>query len=171
MALIKCNECGSQVSSGAKMCPSCGARIKKRMGVLGWVGVFVAVSAVYHVLDAAGSGTTSGERAPKDPKKDAIAGIKIQDLRWRKIAFGSAMEIDATVQNDSQYAVKDLEITCEHASNSGTLIDKNKKVVFELIPATTAINLKKFNMGFMHSQATSTSCAVTDLIVLAQPPA
>ena len=37
MALQKCRECGEQVSSQAKACPSCGAKPKKRIGLGGIV--------------------------------------------------------------------------------------------------------------------------------------
>ena len=49
MALIKCRECGTQVSSSAKSCPSCGAAVKRDgLGFFGWlaigiIGLFVAV--------------------------------------------------------------------------------------------------------------------------------
>ncbi|MEI6177143.1 MAG: zinc-ribbon domain-containing protein, partial [Verrucomicrobiota bacterium] len=32
MALIKCKECGKEISTSAKACPSCGAPLKKRAG-------------------------------------------------------------------------------------------------------------------------------------------
>jgi len=32
MALKKCHECGQQVSTSAKACPRCGAKVKKGMG-------------------------------------------------------------------------------------------------------------------------------------------
>ena len=35
MALVKCKECGSQVSSKAKACPSCGAKPQKTVGTFG----------------------------------------------------------------------------------------------------------------------------------------
>ncbi len=32
MALIKCNECGKEISDKANICPNCGIRLKKRIG-------------------------------------------------------------------------------------------------------------------------------------------
>lgn len=43
MALGKCKECGGQVSSNAKACPSCGAKVKKKAGVLAWLFVIFIV--------------------------------------------------------------------------------------------------------------------------------
>lgn len=35
MAMIKCHECGNQISSEASACPQCGAKPKKQVGILG----------------------------------------------------------------------------------------------------------------------------------------
>ncbi|MBN0552450.1 zinc ribbon domain-containing protein [Pseudomonas aeruginosa] len=43
MALIKCKECGAQVSNKAKACPSCGAKVPKSVGVIGWLFVIFIV--------------------------------------------------------------------------------------------------------------------------------
>lgn len=42
MALIKCRECGAQVSTKAKTCPSCGGQPKKPMSMLRFIGYLVA---------------------------------------------------------------------------------------------------------------------------------
>lgn len=39
MALIKCKECGSEVSTEAKACPKCGVKPPKKVGLLGWIAV------------------------------------------------------------------------------------------------------------------------------------
>lgn len=43
MAVIKCHDCGGQVSKSAKACPHCGAKVKKKVGVLGWLFVLFVV--------------------------------------------------------------------------------------------------------------------------------
>jgi len=44
MALIKCKECGNEVSSTAQTCPKCGAKVKKKTGILTWiVGIVFAM--------------------------------------------------------------------------------------------------------------------------------
>lgn len=76
------------------------------------------------------------------------------------------MEADFVVKNKSKYDVKDIEIECTHSANSGTKIDSNKRVAYEIFKANKNKKLKDFNMGFIHSQATSTSCSITDLVVI-----
>lgn len=41
MALVKCKECGAQVSSKAKSCPSCGASVKSSLGCGGLLGAII----------------------------------------------------------------------------------------------------------------------------------
>lgn len=43
MAVGKCKECGGQVASSAKACPHCGAKVPKKVGVLGWLVVLLVV--------------------------------------------------------------------------------------------------------------------------------
>ena len=49
MALTKCRECGSEVSTKAESCPKCGVVLKKRMGCLGYL---TAVSLILVILVA-----------------------------------------------------------------------------------------------------------------------
>lgn len=43
VALIKCKECGAQVSTKAEACPSCGAKVKKPLGCLGWTLLLIVM--------------------------------------------------------------------------------------------------------------------------------
>ena len=47
MALVKCHECGNEVSTSAKACPKCGAKVKKKTGVLtSIVGIFFGLTVI-----------------------------------------------------------------------------------------------------------------------------
>ena len=43
MALIKCYECGAEISTGAKACPHCGAKRKSQAGKLFLVFIFIGM--------------------------------------------------------------------------------------------------------------------------------
>lgn len=45
MALVKCKECGAQVSTKAQACPTCGAALPKRTSLLTWLigGMFAVI--------------------------------------------------------------------------------------------------------------------------------
>jgi len=107
---------------------------------------------------------SSQPEAP-DPKKLALADVEIKNFNWHKGGFDSVMLVDVTFLNKGTRAVKDFELTCQHFSNSDTLIDSNSRVIYEIIPAGKTKTIKNFNMGLIHSQAAKTSCKVTDLVL------
>lgn len=41
MALIKCKDCGSEISDQANNCPQCGKPIKKDIGCFSMIGIFL----------------------------------------------------------------------------------------------------------------------------------
>jgi hypothetical protein len=75
------------------------------------------------------------------------------------------MVADFTVENNSSYNIKDLEITCHHFAKSGTQIDSNTRTIYDVVKAHSTKKFMKFNMGFIHSQAAQSSCAVKDLSI------
>lgn len=56
MSLTKCQECGNEVSTKAKTCPKCGAKVKKPSGfgrklLLGFVGLVVIVAIIKPITE------------------------------------------------------------------------------------------------------------------------
>lgn len=41
MAMLTCHECKKQVSTSAKACPGCGAKVRKPVSVIGWIGIIM----------------------------------------------------------------------------------------------------------------------------------
>ena len=68
-----------------------------------------------------------------------------------------------TIENKNAEAVKDFEIKCSHYGPSGTVIDHNSQTIFQVIPAGKSITLTDITMGFIHSQAASSSCGVVSV--------
>lgn len=51
MTLITCGECGNQVSSTAKNCPSCGARVKPKSKLWLWlIGVPIGIFVIFAII-------------------------------------------------------------------------------------------------------------------------
>jgi len=88
------------------------------------------------------------------------------DYAWDKGGFGSIMQGDFKVHNNSAYSIKDIEITCEHFSKSDTNIDSNDRVIYEVVESKSNKVFNDFNMGFIHSQVDSTNCSITDFEVI-----
>ncbi|MBW8891986.1 MAG: zinc ribbon domain-containing protein [Burkholderiales bacterium] len=168
----KCRECGTEVSDQAKVCPKCGVSrpVRKTSLLVKLLAVLFGLFILGRIFGGgAGSGspsTSSSEPSPPDPKAVALDSVKLEKLNWTKGGFDSVMLLTTTIKNGGARSVKDLVIECTHYSNSGTRIDSNKKTVFERIDAGKSFRLKEFGMGFIHSQASSTSCAVVDLVLL-----
>ncbi len=87
------------------------------------------------------------------------------DFAWSKQGFGNVMEANFTVHNENDFAVKDVEVRCVSSAPSGTVIDSNTRTIYERFEAGKVKRVAKFNMGFINSQATSTSCSIRDLVI------
>lgn len=162
MAMIKCDECGQEISKKAEKCPKCGAPKKKKASVFTWI---ITIVLVFWMIGYFSKESERASSAPSiSPKEIAMKNVKL-DLSWTKKGLGSVMEADFTISNNSEYAVKDVEITCTHYAKSGTKIDGNSRTIYDSFPAKNKKTIKKFNMGFIHSQATQSSCSITDLKV------
>ncbi|MFH2082075.1 MAG: zinc ribbon domain-containing protein [Pseudomonadota bacterium] len=79
MSIIKCRECGNEVSTEAKTCPKCGAKVKKPAGVLTiiLVAVIGAVLLAPFVLDTSRHPPpekTAAEQAAEKAEKTREAG-------------------------------------------------------------------------------------------------
>lgn len=165
MALIKCKECGQKMSQQAERCPACGHPNKVATYVskkTTFIAFLVLAGFIWAVIRG---GTDSGPTAPS-PTDAALAAVTLKDVSWYKDGFDAIMMLDATIDNAGDRAVKDVEIECEHTSPSGTVIDRNTKTIYEIVPAYDSLKLKDFNMGFIHSQVDATACRITDLVAM-----
>ena len=52
MAVIKCKECGGQVSTKAKACPSCGTVPRKKTSIVIWFALFFILFTCYLLMNA-----------------------------------------------------------------------------------------------------------------------
>ena len=168
MALINCKECGAQVSTQAKNCPGCGAKVKKPTSIIIWIFLGLIVFGIIGSMIGGGNSSSnssvSGESS-LSPKEQALKDLDFK-FDWSKGGFDNIMMIDMTVKNNGDKDIKDFTIECEHSSNSGTKIDSNKREVYEIIKAGETRTFKEFNMGFIHSQAKSSSCGIANLVVM-----
>jgi hypothetical protein len=194
--VLRCKGCNNVISDKATKCPECGVYIPERprgRKLVYWIlGILVGLPVLGAILpearepaSAPAPAVTTGKKAAasavpavsKTPKADppapkrlstdeVLAQIRLSNLTWKKDGFDTVMLVSFTVQNPADVAVKDLELTCTHSANSGTTIDKNTKVIYEKLGPKSKRSFTDFNMGFIHPQATRTSCQVTQLTLL-----
>lgn len=86
--------------------------------------------------------------------------LDLVDFAWRKGGFGVVMEATFKVRNRSPFDIKDIAFICDHSAQSGTKIDSNRQVVFQLVKKGATKTFSKINMGFIHTQAASSSCRI-----------
>jgi hypothetical protein len=92
--------------------------------------------------------------------------VSIESFSWVKEGFGNVMEANFVIRNKLPWPVKDLEIRCEHSAPSGTMLDSNTRTIYERFEANQTRRINKFNMGFIHSQATRSGCRVVSVVVM-----
>lgn len=104
MALIKCKDCGKDMSTDAKACPNCGASPPKTtsrlaIGVAGFIAIAIGMS-VYNGSSSGGGSATSAQPAAAkvtDPKEEArfqavVAGARLLKSRQKNPASFSLEE-------------------------------------------------------------------------------
>ncbi|MFH0302941.1 hypothetical protein AAFX91_38430 [Bradyrhizobium sp. 31Argb] len=92
--------------------------------------------------------------------KEILARLKIDSVTWEKDGFGTIMKASFVIRNNSTIDVKDVVVTCRHSGNSGTYIDSNTRTIYEVVPHNSYHAVIDLNMGFIHSAATQSACAV-----------
>jgi hypothetical protein len=72
MALIKCKECGNEVSSKAEKCPHCGVTVKEKTSGCAWLFLILIIFMLYSAAVNAPSLTPTAEAPPPiAPKSSA----------------------------------------------------------------------------------------------------
>lgn len=98
MALIKCKECGKEVSDNAKSCPHCGAPPSKKTGCLTWViAIFFAFVVFSSITNLSKESTqTNKTQSPPTPTVDKSPEKQAQrkQLLEKLIAQGVFLKID-----------------------------------------------------------------------------
>lgn len=98
---------------------------------------------------------------PISAKDEVLNSLKF-DYQWRKAGFGNVMEADFTINNQSNYDIRDIKIICQLYGKSGTRIDEVKAIVYDMVKKKSKKKINDFNMGFIHNQTSNAACEVMD---------
>src|SRR5690349_5650507 len=109
----------------------------------------IAIVAICFALNISAHAETAG--APK---------IELDVKTWTR-STGIA-DIGFKISNSNEYAIKDPLIQCDFFGNSGTMIRRLEKVLYEKIPAHKSKYIRSFVMGISGDQAAKIGCAVVD---------
>lgn len=147
-----CRACNNLTSKTALRCPKCGASARKlSLGKVAGIGFLVLV-----VLAIFGQSPDKHEAA----KPAAAPTLVTLDYEWRTKLGGSIMEADIAIRNGSDAPIKDVRIECNHFAPSGTKIDSNSRTIYEIVRAHETLRKSDVNMGFINSQAKSSTCVI-----------
>ena len=91
MALIKCKECGNEISKKAEKCPNCGAPAKKKTSVLTWVITVIFVLGFVGYINGPDDG-------------GGIAPSSVASSKTYQLSDASYDEINSEVGCDSKYS-------------------------------------------------------------------
>lgn len=158
----KCKYCGKDVPTSIKLCPYCSKKLKK-ISFIQWIGIFILAIIFIGLINAP---EKSKEQSIIPSIKEKTISNTQLDYVWTKEGFGTFMEANFVIHNNNDYDIKDIEIECDHYAKSGTKIDKNNRTIYEIISAKSSKTYPKFNMGFIHEQADSSTCFVKNLSLL-----
>lgn len=99
--------------------------------------------------------------AEKVRQQDAIfAGLRLDKIDWQRGGFGAVAIATMTFNNQTEFAVKDIVLTCSFFAPSGTRIHQKVHVVYERIASKKKKTVREVNLGFIPSQAHSATCMI-----------
>jgi len=101
----------------------------------------------------------------KKAREVVMGSVQLKNFSWTK-GFENLMLVNFTVENTGDRSVTDLEFSCVHTAKSGAVIDRNKKVIDDTIPAKGTKTFKDFNMGILDRQVERSSCSITHFKII-----
>lgn len=110
MSLIKCRECGNDVSTEAKTCPKCGVKVKKPMSrTMKWVLGFLGVSVVAGIISSKQQQDAFEQaKANQTPEQKVAEAKRDAQLQW---AAMGAMQLKKTMKDPRAFDLTSLYVT------------------------------------------------------------
>ncbi|MGA3114470.1 MAG: hypothetical protein ABSF90_08570 [Syntrophobacteraceae bacterium] len=104
---------------------------------------------------------------PEASKEEILSSIKL-DYTWAKSWLSRNVKADFTVQNQSPFDIKDIEITCAFLADSGTQFGSGTTKISDAVLHRATRKFDARIIGDLPYQATCVSCKVVDFS-LCQP--
>lgn len=80
MALVKCKECGAEVSTKATSCPKCGAKPPKKTSIITWMVLLFIVASVW--LSATTDSPPASASSGVSGSRSAAADQELKQIAW-----------------------------------------------------------------------------------------
>lgn len=113
MALLKCKECGGQVSSKAAACPACGAKAPKRTSLFTWVVAAAMGVTIVGGLAAGGGNLKTAPPRPEPTKAEQAAeASRYAAAQGLDQALKRAAKDPDSVKYESLRVSADAQVVC-----------------------------------------------------------
>jgi hypothetical protein len=111
------------------------------------------------------------ERAKRDDEiRRALAEAKkrlspeqamtLSNFRWEAGGFGSVGIATFAIENNNDFAVKDIRLRCAFDAASGTQVSQTFPVIYDTVKPKGKRTFSKVNLGLIHSQSAKALCTV-----------
>lgn len=94
MALVKCKECGEEVSNKAKSCPKCGAKAPKKTSLLTWLVLSLIILGVYVSGQSTDRTTEASSKVSSSEKSETIKSEKVKKVAPPKPVWVTSVSKD-----------------------------------------------------------------------------
>jgi len=94
-----------------------------------------------------------GQGAPVD-------GLSISSQSWRRGGLGSNALVTLTLRNDSDYAVKDIEISCAFTRPDGRRLTDRTRSIHDTVNMKSRKTFSRLHVGFVNVNASNAQCSV-----------
>lgn len=150
MSLIKCKECGKEVSNKAKTCPGCGAEIKNGLSAVQIVGgVFFGLIAIGFIASGSSNSGSSSTVAGYSSKE-----LQATDVSFTKGQMGNRI-VTGQVENTSGKKLGYVQVEVNLYDKQGTQVGSTLANVNNLEPGVTW----KFEAPVLEDRARSAKVA------------
>ena len=106
-------------------------------------------------LVCTGAGCSSGSK-PED-------NVQIYLLKIKRSWGGTSIIADIRITNINDFAIKDIKIQFNGYAPSGTVIDKTRRVIYQIFPSKSERIIPNFDIGLFKDQVTDVKAVVLNL--------
>jgi hypothetical protein len=99
--------------------------------------------------------------ASPDPVEHPERFVRIAAFDWSKAI--EDMQVNFTLASALPFAVKDVEVVCTHFARSGVEVASSRRTIETVLPAHGRLEVREFDMGTIHAQASSSGCRVVSV--------
>ena len=99
--------------------------------------------------------------ASPDPVEHPERFVRIAAFDWSKAI--EDMQANFTLASALPFAVTDVEVVCTHFARSGVEVASSRRTIETVLPAHGRLEVREFDMGTIHAQASSSGCRVVSV--------